>query len=437
MNLARQNRETKAQCECILHIDTRRCVLSGTVSVHNQAMDTPLLIAGGGIGGLAAALALARQQIPSRVIEQADAWAEVGAGIQLGPNVVRVLKSWGLGEALQGMAAFPQMLRVRDALNGRLLGMLPFDSHFSLRYGAPYATVHRADLHRVLLQEVMRQYGVQPQLQRRMERFQTRSDGTLDVELAATGSDAVREQWQVPMLIGADGLWSRVRKQLLPGEAEPRYSGILAYRALVPQTSLPACFRTRQVTAWLGPDLHAVQYPVRGGSHLNLVIMIKGPRPDDLQGWDHAANAGHLRTALRHTALPVRGLADAVDDWRLWPLCDRPPVRSAREMAQGQVALLGDAAHPMRPFLAQGAGMAIEDAAVLAQCLQARGLQPQALQQYAQQRWQRVARVQQRSIRNGGIFHSSGWMRWGRDTGMRLLGERLIDVPWLYGQCVV
>ena len=106
-------------------------------------------------------------------------------------------------------------------------------------------------------------------------------------------------------------------------------------------------------------------------------------------------------------------------------------------MAQGQVALLGDAAHPMRPFLAQGAGMAIEDAAVLAQCLQAQGQRPLALQQYAQQRWQRVSRVQQRSIRNGGIFHSTGWLRWGRDTGMRLLGERLIDVPWLYGQCVV
>lgn len=421
----------------LLHIDTGRCVQKGTVSVHNLHMDTPLLIAGGGIGGLAAALALARQQIPSRVIEQADAWAEVGAGIQLGPNVVRVLKSWGLGDALQEMASFPQMLRVRDALNGRMLGVLHFDSQFGLRYGAPYATVHRADLHRVLLEEVRRQYGIQPQLQRRIERYWTCADGGLEVELHGTGAEAVTEQLQVPMLIGADGLWSRVRKQLLPGEAEPRYSGILAYRALVPQATLPACLRSRQVTAWLGPDLHAVQYPVRGDSHLNVVIMIRGPRPEDLQDWDHAANAGHLRTALQHTALPVRGLADAIASWRLWPLCDRPPVRAAREMAQGQVALLGDAAHPMRPFLAQGAGMAIEDAAVLAQCLQAQGQRPQALQQYAQQRWQRVSRVQQRSIRNGGIFHSTGWLRWGRDTGMRLLGERLIDVPWLYGQCVV
>lgn len=401
-------------------------------------MDTPILIAGGGIGGLAAALALARNGVQPAVLEQADAWAEVGAGIQLGPNVVRVLKSWGLGEELQRVASFPQLLRVRDAASGRSLGTLHFDASFALRYGAPYATVHRADLHEILLQQVQQQYGVQPLLQRQVQGWKSGEKG-LAVEMACGPMTGTREMQTInaSVLIGADGLWSRVRRQMLPGEAEPRYSGILAYRALVPQEGLPAALRSRQVTAWLGERMHMVQYPVRGGSHLNVVALVQGPRPDDLQNWDHAANAGHLRAALQGTAAPVIGLAEAIDTWRLWPLCDRPPVRSAAEMAQGRVALLGDAAHPMRPFMAQGAGMALEDAAVLAQCMQADGIGEKALHHYAERRWQRCARVQLRSARNGNIFHSTGWMRWGRDLGMRVLGERLLDVPWLYGQSVV
>ena len=402
-------------------------------------MDTPILIAGGGIGGLAAALALARNGARVTVVEQADAWGEVGAGIQLGPNVVRVLKSWGLGDGLQRIASFPQLLRVRDAANGRTLGTLHLDARFALRYGAPYATVHRADLHELLLQNVQQQFAVQPLLQRQVQGWKKLEDGRLAVDLAAgpMAGPKTTETVEANVLIGADGLWSQVRRQMLPGEAAPRYSGILAYRALVRQDSLPPALRSRQVTAWLGDRMHMVQYPVRGGSHMNVVALVQGPRPDDLQNWDHAANAGHLRAALAGTAAPMIGMAEAIEHWRLWPLCDRPPVRSAAEMAQGRVALLGDAAHPMRPFMAQGAGMALEDAAVLAQCMQADGIGEKALYRYAERRWQRCARVQLRSIRNGNIFHSTGMMRWGRDLGMRVLGERLLDVPWLYGQSVV
>jgi salicylate hydroxylase len=214
-------------------------------------------------------------------------------------------------------------------------------------------------------------------------------------------------------------------------------TGHLAYRALVPQHALPKALRTRHVTAWLGPRLHVVQYPVRRGELQNLVVIVQGPAPNDLENWDHAANGADLETALKGTCTAlqqvVRGVVQAGGGWRLWPLCDRPPVRGPNEMAQGVVALLGDAAHPMRPYLAQGAGMAIEDAAELQRALAMHDLDvPLRLRRYALNRWQRNARVQARSTRNGRIFHATGPVRWARDASLRLLGERLLDVPWLY-----
>jgi salicylate hydroxylase len=252
------------------------------------------------------------------------------------------------------------------------------------------------------------------------------------------------------VLIGADGLWSRVREQLL-NDGPPRVTGHLAYRAMLPQASLPEALRSQQVTAWLGPRLHVVHYPVRGGDWLNVVAIVHGQVESDLQSWDHAAHAAGLQAALAHTAAPLRDLIEAVtacgaasDDgdttavgWRLWPLCDRPPMTGAHQQAQGRVALLGDAAHPMRPYLAQGAGMAIEDAAELGRAL---GLAqepafevPALLKRYALRRWQRNARVQARALRNGQIFHADGALRLARNASLQLLGEKLLDLPWLYG----
>jgi salicylate hydroxylase len=212
-------------------------------------------------------------------------------------------------------------------------------------------------------------------------------------------------------------------------------AGHLAYRALVRQADLPAALRSQQVTAWLGPKLHVVAYPVRGGEWLNVVAIVHGHVQGSLEDWDHGANAADLQAALSHTCTSLRELIAAVPAWRLWVLCDRAPLGGVEQMARGHVALLGDAAHPMRPYLAQGAGMAIEDAAELGRQL---GLVdgvldvPTLLQRYALNRWQRNARVQARSIRNGEIFHLEGPMAWARDASMRLLGERLLDVPWLY-----
>ena len=324
--------------------------------------------------------------------------------------------------------------------------MLPLGAAMVQRYGAPYATVHRADLHQLLLGKVRQQAGARLNLNYRLARFTQTSDAATVQALLEPGAQDPQKtkvwgpQIEGDALIGADGLWSPVRQWLL-GDGPPRVTGHLAYRALLPQSRLPERLRSQQVTAWLGPRLHVVQYPVRGGEWLNVVGIVQGRLDSassaDLDNWDHATNAQALRGALAGTCAPLQDLINAIDAWRLWVLCDRPPMQGAQQQAQGRVALLGDAAHPMRPYLAQGAGMAIEDAAelgrALGQALDPALDVPTMLARYALNRWQRNAQVQARAIRNGQIFHADGLVRWGRDAALKLLGERLLDMPWLYG----
>jgi salicylate hydroxylase len=219
------------------------------------------------------------------------------------------------------------------------------------------------------------------------------------------------------------------------GEA-PRATGHLAYRGLVRQADLPAALRSDEVTAWLGPRMHGVTYPVRGGEWLNAVCVVEGARAGDARHWDHAANAADLESALGPVCAELLDRLRAVPAWRLWMLHDRPPLRDAGLMAAGRLALLGDAAHPMLPYLAQGAGMALEDARELQRVLAVADGRlidvPTALRRYALNRWARCARVQRRSQRNGVIFHAGGPLRWGRDAAMALVGDRLLDLPWLY-----
>jgi len=405
-------------------------------------MNKQLLIAGGGIGGLAAALAAARAGWRVRLFERAASFSEVGAGIQLGPNVVRVLRGWGLEPALAEVAAFPQRLRVRDALSGCDRGLLQLADRMPQRYGAPYLTVHRADLHALLLAAVQTQPGVALRLSAPLAHFtQNAQVVTAQIDNTPAGPGPAIEG---DALVGADGLWSPVRAWLLH-DGPPRLTGHLAYRALVPQHSLPVALRCQDVMVWLGPQLHVVQYPVRGGEWLNLVAFVEGRLPgsdagavpDALAHWDHGANTADLQAAMGHCCAPLQDLLQAVASWRLWAMADRPPIQNAEQQTQGRVALLGDAAHPMRPYLAQGAGMAIEDAEALGRNLHqvdaADITVPLALRRYALERWQRNARVQARSLRNGRIFHATGFVRYGRDLAMQLLGERLLDIPWLYG----
>ena len=388
-----------------------------------------ILIAGGGIGGLAAALACAQAGTEVSLFERASVFAEVGAGVQLSPNVVRVLHRWGLKQALDAVVSVPEKLQIRSAVTGAELGVLRLGDTIQARYGAPYLTVQRSDLHHVLLGELMRRDQVPLSLNSALEGFSQSDEG---VTLRLRDGSTV----QGDALVGADGGFSLVRQRLL-NDGVPTPTGQLAYRALVAQDSLPAPLRSQHVTAWLGPQLHVVQYPVRRGEYLNVVAIVHGTLKGDLADWDHSANAPQLQRLLAGTAPALQALVAAVPFWRLWGLSIRPPMAGAHEQAKGRVALLGDAAHPMLPYLAQGAGMAIEDAWVLSQVLHDSGpataeAMPARLARYAHQRWQRNARVQARAIRNGKIFHAIGPVRWGRNAAMKMLGERLLDVPWLY-----
>jgi len=392
------------------------------------------LIAGAGIGGLAAALACGRAGARVRVFERAPVFGEVGAGIQIGPNVTRILHAWGLADALARVAAFPDRLQVRSAASGQALGVLPLGDRALQVYGAPYATVHRADLHQLLLTALRAQCGVAPEFGAQVRSF-SQSAASVALQLADG------RQVGGAMLTGADGLWSPVRQALLHDGA-PQPTGHLAYRALLAQNDLPAALRSQQVTVWLGPQMHVVQYPVRGGAALNLVAIVHGDpdwlraanaTPGQMANWNQQADAADVARALRGVCAPLRDLVAAAGGWRLWILCDRAPMDGPQQHAQGRVALLGDAAHPMRPYLAQGAGMAIEDAQALGQCIggPADGVAAQ-LQWFASQRWQRNRRVQLRARRNGRIFHARGLVRLGRDTAMAVFGTHLLDVPWLY-----
>jgi len=381
-----------------------------------------LLVAGGGIAGLAAALAATRAGWQTRLFEQADTFSETGAGIQLGPNATRILRQWGVLEAVLAVAACPRRLRVRDAQDGRELAAMPLGEGFEQRYGAPYLTIHRADLHSALLQAVQ-EGGTRLHPSTRVE-----SVASLQAVVQARTSAGAEVEGDA--LAAADGVWSRLRPQLLR-DGPPRATGHVAFRALVPNA-----VAAEEVTAWLGPRMHLVSYPVRRGTLRNLVCVVAG-QGSDAQDWDQPGPADALRSAAGRICPELEGLLREVPQWRLWVLHDRSPLRGAEAMAQGRVALLGDAAHPMRPYLAQGAGMAIEDAFELGRALavaDGRIIDVEtALRRYALNRWERCARVQRRSIRNGRIFHADGWLRRARNLALRAGGERMLDQPWLYG----
>jgi len=404
-------------------------------------MPLQVLIVGGGIGGLAAAIACARAQMGVGVREQADAFSEAGAGIQLGPNSVRVLQSWGIGSELEALAGHPARLSIRRARDDAELAAMPLGADMLRRYGAPYLTAHRADLQGMLLRAA-KEAGADTRTGTRIARVDTHADAHVNTpvdggDVGIRVIDGQGAATDAAALIVADGIWSALRGHvdgLDVSAAAP--TGHVAFRALAPQRALPASCRSTEVTAWLGARMHVVAYPVRGGEWLNMVVLAERSPPADATDWDAAATRGELRDSIGQVASALRDRIDAMPAWRLWTLHDRPPLRSAQQMARGRIALLGDAAHPMLPYLAQGAGMAIEDACVLAQSLARAGRSadvPAALQDYARRRWQRCARVQQVARRNAVIFHARGPLAWGRDAALRTLGERLLDQPWLYG----
>jgi len=393
-----------------------------------------ILLVGGGIGGLATALALGHSGVATQLFEQSPAFTEVGAGIGLGPNAVRRLQTWGVWEALQAKGFVPSQLEVMDAQDGRQLGCLPMATVFEQRYGAPYLTIHRADLHQVLSDAVNAQGLSALHLGRRLQ------DAKAD-------TSCVKTQWLAPdgqtvwhesqAMVGADGISSKVRELAWPSQ-QLQASGHWAFRTLLPRHVLPAAWRSDAMGLWLGPRLHVVHYPVRGGEWLNVVVLVETNDAAQTPGWDSQRSAAQttddLNLALQGSCSRLQDLVRMSESWRAWALFDRHPLQSADDMARGRLALLGDAAHPMLPYLAQGAGMAIEDADALAQCWSQAGQSvEQRLQAYAQARWQRVAKVQARARRNARLFHASGVLAWGRDAAMRWGRAAVMDQPWLYG----
>lgn len=393
-------------------------------------MRKQVLIAGGGIAGMAAALGASHAGWDARLFERSPQFSEVGAGVQLGPNVVRRLQAWGLQKALQQVVALPQQLVARSGINGKVLASAPLGQSMVERYGAAYVTIHRADLHGVLHQAAQQRADIFINPGQEVSEL-------LGAERVTTIRTSANKVVEGDALMLADGVWSKLRGPLLGDSSRPRVSGHLAYRALLPMADVPVGWRSNEVTVWLGPRMHAVHYPVRRGEMMNIVVIIEGPAPQDMEHWDHAANAQALEQALRHCSSNLQDLVRSVPaagaQWRLWPLSDRAPLQGPEGMARGLVGLIGDAAHPMRPYLAQGAGMAIEDAAELQRALAMDDLEVELrLRRYAINRWERNARVQARSIRNGNIFHATGPVRWGRDLTMRMLGSQLMELPWLY-----
>jgi salicylate hydroxylase len=418
-------------------------------------MTRQLLIAGGGIGGLAAALACSQVQaqpgndpIATQVFERSAQFEAIGAGIQLGPNATRRLQAWGLGDALAASAAVPDSLVIRSAGTGRELARMALAGRMDTRYGAPYLCLHRADLQALLLTALQCRASVEIVPNAAVSGFEVVLGGvqaSVDASCAASTAGGLRYAGQA--LIAADGIWSSLRQQTLAdGLAEP--TGHMAWRALPEQRALPAALRSNDVTVWLGCRFHAVSYPVRQRALLNIVVITQasvwngsaavageGPR----QQWSHPAPAAALLATAAPLYAGLQDLLHAAADWRIWLLAERRPLSGPQAMqdarwAGGRVALLGDAAHPMRPYLAQGAAMAIEDAyALAAQLGPATAAQwPGALAAYALSRWQRNARVQARAVRNGQLFHAAGLLRAGRDAALQVMGARLLDQPWLY-----
>jgi salicylate hydroxylase len=375
---------------------------------------------------LTAALTLARKGFRVVVVEQTERLEETGAGIQLSPNASRILIDLGLAERLQRAVTAPEAVRVLSAANGREIASMPL-AEAAERYGAPFWTIHRGDLQNALATAVSRTPGVTLKLGLRAEDFIGHRNG---ITVLTHGSAGTMHEHGTAF-IAADGLWSRARTRL--GDAQPpRFSGRVAWRGLVPARLAAPEFRAPLIHLWLGREAHFVHYPVKGGAVINLVVIT-----DDRwhqPGWSEPADRAQLvpRLAAETWAPAARALIGLPEAWLKWALYDRRPLR---QWSKGPAALLGDAAHPMFPFLAQGAAMAIEDAAVAAECL---GRMPddaeRALRTFTAIRWGRARKVQRMAARNGTIYHLGGTGAWLRNTAMRALGgPRLLQhYDWIY-----
>jgi salicylate hydroxylase len=389
-----------------------------------MAGDRPVLIAGGGIGGLAAALGLAQKGFRTLVLERAPELGEIGAGIQLGPNAFHAFDYLGVGDGARTMAVYIDELRLMDAMTGEDIARVPVGEPFRKRFGNPYAVVHRGELHSVLLKACQTSPSVQ--LRTSAEVVCYEQDGA-GVAVHLDSGETV----EGAALVGADGLLSKVRAQLA-GDGPPRVSGHSTYRSVIPVEQMPEDLRWHAATLWAGPRCHLVHYPLSGGKLFNLVVTCHNDAPAPVTG--KSVTYEEMLPGFAHIAKRALQILAHGKAWKLWVLCDREPILN---WVSGRVVLLGDAAHPTLQYMAQGACMALEDAVCLSHELAAvSGDAARAFESYCRKRVYRTARVQLQSRAVGEhIYHPEGAHAALRNAIMRSMSpdDYYDSLQWLYG----
>ncbi len=383
-----------------------------------------LLIAGGGIGGLAVALGLAHKGWRSMVLEKAHKFSEIGAGIQLGPNAFHSFDYLGVGDAVRHNAVFIDALRLMDAMSGEEIAHISLGEPFRKHFGNPYAVVHRGELYTLLLKACQGSDLIDLRVNSGVTGYvQDSSSVTVTLE----SGDKVTG-WA---LIGADGLWSVIRKQVV-GDGVPRVSGHTTYRSVIPTEKMPEDLRWNAATLWAGPKCHIVHYPLSGWKLFNLVVTYHNNAPEPVAG--KPVSHDEVKRGFEHINERVRRIIDHGTDWKLWVLCDREPVEN---WVDGRVTLLGDAAHPMMQYYAQGACMAVEDGVCLSHMLEFHGGDlDKTFAAYNAQRMVRTARVQLTSRAIGEhIYHPAGAHARVRDSILKAISDEqwYERLEWLYG----
>lgn len=380
---------------------------------------TSVVIAGGGIGGLAAALALSKVGCASTVLEQSREFREVGAGIQISSNVFRMFDVLGIADAIKNIAVFPDSILFRDALTAEQILHIPIGPEFLARFHHPYGVIYRPDLLDTLVHACRQSPLITLHAGKKMVDYE--DNGTGVSVRTETG-----EKFEGAALIGADGLWSSIRARVV-GDGKPRVAGHIAYRAVLPIEQAPAHAQIKRVTLWAGPKFHLVHYPLRRGELLNLVAVFHSDHYDE--GWDTYGDPEELHEKFKHARQEVKDLLNLIEAWRMWVLCDRDPVKN---WSAGRVTLLGDSAHPTLQYMAQGGCMAIEDAVVLARKIKASGGDfEKAFLAYQEERYLRTARVQLTSRFIGDyIYHPRGPSAEVRNQMLKNLTRE--DMAWLY-----
>jgi 3-hydroxybenzoate 6-monooxygenase len=381
------------------------------------------LILGGGIGGLSTAIALAERGMSAMVLERSGFDDESGAGIQLGPNATRILQRLRALDTIEAAAFKPEAIWLFDGPSGRRLATMPLGEAVEERYGAPYLTLHRADLH-ASLRAVCGGKSVIDLV----DGFDVSAVDTLTDGVAARTADGKVAEGS--SLIAADGLWSLLRQRIAPS-AQLRFAGATAWRALLPRQGLGDPFDDPIVGLWLGPRTHLVHYPVRGGEALNVVAVVESGGA--AQGWNRETDPAELYAAFKAWSAPARALLERAEAWRCWSLHRLAPLP---RWTEGRIALLGDAAHPVLPYLAQGAALAIEDAATLAASLEAaRGDDLLAFPHYEALRRARTLRVQRQASWHGLLYHLQSPLALARNfvLSQRRPQSLLAGLDWLYG----